>query len=825
MSTWLAPDVLEILAEATPDGIAVVDARHVLVRANEPAQALFSAVSSAYLADPLEHVLDSAELAELIADASESPQTRGMTFARRDGTVYCARVTAVRDAGSAFTLLHFSDATDLLDAQRRLQSLFDGHPQGIIRVSLDGNVLEVNDAILRMGGYSREELIGEPFTPMVSPEDASRSWAAFRRAAAGERVDFDVRASRAGGTPLVAEVTLLPQYAGGRIEGVYALLKDVTQERIVHDRLRMEAERMRDLYALAAAAEYTNRHLESALKTGCRLLGAAAAAIVSTGDPPSVEIRHDALELFGVPDRTLIDAAFACLRADQNVPTGDVDTGRLRSWIGTRIYAGNDLHGTLLFFSAERREVFEELDRETTALIAALVGAAIERRRSRAHLRRLAYYDPLTSLPNRYYFQERLRDAIDLAHAGTAHVAVLVLDVDRFSDTNDTLGHAMGDRMMRLVADRLNAAAGTQTVLARSGGDEFMLMAPDSSSAAAAQLAGTILDALGAPFEVDGYEQFYTASIGVALYPQSGDDVHALMKNAGIALVHRKSLGGNGFTVYDATFDARKQTRLSQEKRLRRAIAQGELVLHYQPIVECRTNRITGFEALVRWQHPEEGLLGPDLFIPVAEASGLILPLGEWVAQAAASQLAAWRERYPWITTAINLSPRQFHQRDLPERFGAALATAGCPASAMQFEITETMTVTEAAWAADAVAALKQLGAAIAIDDFGTGHSSLTYLRRFAVDHLKIDRSFVAGIGSSPQDETLVRAIITLGHALDLTVVAEGVETPEQLQFLQAEACDLLQGFLFSPAVAQEDAERLLLAGGHCAPRWEQPRP
>jgi EAL domain-containing protein (putative c-di-GMP-specific phosphodiesterase class I) len=344
------------------------------------------------------------------------------------------------------------------------------------------------------------------------------------------------------------------------------------------------------------------------------------------------------------------------------------------------------------------------------------------------------------------------------------------------------------------------------------GGDEFIVLLRDVAGRDdVARVAENLLQTIEEPFRIEGYEQFMTTSIGMALSPGDGRDEQSLIKHADIAMYRIKDQGGNGFLFYNPAFEAPLRTRRTQEKHLRKAIELAQFVLHYQPIIDLATDRIVAAEALVRWNHPQRGLVFPDEFIPVAEASGLVSQLGDWVILNAATQVRRWQNVAP-LSLAVNISARQFHDRNLCERLEQLILQAQFDPKLVEIEITESMALADVAQSIETVQKLKSMGAAIAVDDFGTGHSSLSYLRRFEVDHLKIDRSFVAGIGNGSSDETIVKAIIAMGHSLGLTVVAEGVEKAEQFDFLRAHKCDRAQGYLFSRPLDAAGFEGVLRA-------------
>jgi diguanylate cyclase (GGDEF)-like protein len=539
-------------------------------------------------------------------------------------------------------------------------------------------------------------------------------------------------------------------------------------------------------------------------------------AIVDTTGDARVDMRYDALELFAGEDDALLQLARGVLEKRESVVSESRESnGRYGSWIASRLAVAGELQGVLVFFSHTRRDQpFEEIDHDTLALMSALVGTALERRRTRSHLRTLAYYDALTGLPNRLLFQERLRDALVDSRGHATGLAVLFFDLDRFKDINDSLGHAMGDRFLQMVANRLARAVGEAGFVARMGGDEFIVLVRDCQSTEQVKdLADRLLYAIDQPYKLDGYEQFMTTSIGVSIYPNDGRDDQTLIKNADIAMYQAKDRGGNRHLLYNESFEAPLRTRLAQEKELRRAIERQDFILDFQPIIDVGTEQIVSVEALVRWNHPQRGTIFPDAFIPAAESSGLIVQLGEWVIANAARQVAAWNGSLS-VCLAVNISARQFHQPDLCDRLLELLRESGLPPQSVEVEITESMALSDITHAIETVRKLKSIGTRIAVDDFGTGHSSLNYLRRFDVDHIKIDRSFVAGIGNELSDETIVKAIIAMGHSLGLTIVAEGVETRDQYDFLRAHGCDRVQGYYFSRPVDAGRLEQLLQGRG-----------
>ncbi|MDB5863340.1 MAG: response regulator receiver modulated sensor-containing diguanylate [Betaproteobacteria bacterium] len=432
--------------------------------------------------------------------------------------------------------------------------------------------------------------------------------------------------------------------------------------------------------------------------------------------------------------------------------------------------------------------------------IAGVTEDVTERKQAQERLLHLAHYDQLTALPNRVLFHDRLLQAVAQAQRNAWTIAVLSLDIDRFKVVNDTLGHAVGDKLLQQVAQRLRACVRGADTIGRLGGDEFAVIL---SGLGTLQDAGTIarhvLASVAEPYGIDGHEIFATASIGIALYPADSREVDTLMRDADAAMYSAKAAGRNACRFYKAEMNARALEKMEMERRLRHALEREEFFLHYQPKVDLATGEIAGLEALLRWNSPESGIVSPGDFIPLLEETGLIVPVGEWVLRAACAQLAAWKAAgVKAVPVAVNLSSRQFHEQDLCELVGRTLREHDVAPHLLELEITESVAMHNAEASIATLRELKALGVDLAIDDFGTGYSSLSYLKRLPIDTVKIDRSFVTDLASNPDDASIAKAIVDMAHNLHLKVVAEGVETAAQLSFLSSNGCDQIQGYYFS---------------------------
>jgi diguanylate cyclase (GGDEF)-like protein/PAS domain S-box-containing protein len=430
-------------------------------------------------------------------------------------------------------------------------------------------------------------------------------------------------------------------------------------------------------------------------------------------------------------------------------------------------------------------------------------------------LEHMAHYDILTNLPNRSLMYDRLNQAIRVAKRYRNTVGVMLLDVDRFKEVNDTLGHHIGDQLLVQASARLIGCVRETDTVARMGGDEFLAILPEIGSASnAVHVAQKFLEALSTPFKLEEHEVFVSGSVGITMYPNDSQDVHALVKNADTAMYHAKAQGKNNFKFFTEEINTSTVERFKLESRFRRALEKLEFQLNYQPKVDIRSGEVVGMEALLRWYHPDQGHVNPALFIPLAEETGLLSQLSEWALKEACRQNREWQSQgLPPLRVSVNLSARHFHKKDLPDIVGGILEETGLAAQHLMLEITEGTIIEKVEETIQTLKMFKQMGIGVSIDDFGTGYSSLNYLNRFSIDELKIDKSFVSDILNDFDSRKVITAIIALAHNLNLTVVAEGVETREQYEFLKESDCDEIQGYLFSKPLNSEDFRNLIRQG------------
>ena len=507
-----------------------------------------------------------------------------------------------------------------------------------------------------------------------------------------------------------------------------------------------------------------------------------------------------------------------------------LDVARYSAWtLGTVLLALGFWHWLPLVYAIKKAEedlkqANELLEVQVTQRTSELKSAndklrldLEERKRVELSIRHMAHHDALTGLPNRTLFRDRLTHAMAQADRYHQKLAVLFLDLDRFKAINDTLGHNVGDQLLKIAAERLRSCVRDCDTVARLGGDEFTVIVDDIMEVQdAAVVAQKILDTLSQPFNLHGHEVFISVSVGITLYPTDDESADNLLRNADSAMYRAKEYGRNNYQFYVADMNVKARARLMLESSLRRALDRGEFTLYYQPRVDLFSGRVIGAEALLRWRHPEMGLVPPVEFIPILEETGMIIPVGDWVLRQASQQNRIWQDMgLPPIRMAVNLSVRQFIQKDLAESVLRILEQVGLSPEYMELEITEDLLLEHNQTNIITLTKLRNQGIHISIDDFGTGYSSLSYLKRLPIDTLKIDQSFVRDIDTDPDNKAIASAIIAMANSLHLNVLAEGVETDEQLAFLRAQGCNEIQGFSFSHPLPAEEFERLLREGRH----------
>lgn len=463
-------------------------------------------------------------------------------------------------------------------------------------------------------------------------------------------------------------------------------------------------------------------------------------------------------------------------------------------------------------FEERMRDIAESHDDDRFVRSYSTIRAVVEREKAERKIRHMAYHDALTDLPNRLLFHERLNEAFHRSEKTGTILAVLFIDLDRIKVINDTLGHHIGDELLKYWADKLKANKRPQDTVARFGGDEFIVLLTDITSInEVLTFAGFIPQLFSEPFTYGEHDLYVTSSIGISVYPSDGTDADTLIKNADTAMYRAKEKGGNTFQLYRSEMNVRSLERLNMEIDLRRAMERREITVYYQPIVDLGSGGIYGMEALVRWKHPIRGMISPAEFIPLAEETGLIVPIGNWVLKEACRQNGEWiAQGLPPLVVAVNISVNQFQQPGFIQLIKGTLESTGLDPKLLCLEITENVAMKNVNYIVETIDKLRELGVRISIDDFGTGYSSLSYLKRFRVHTLKIDQSFIQELTTDEENAAIVTALIAMSHKMNIKALAEGVETKAQLEFLRRYGCDEIQGYLFSTPLPVSDFEHLI---------------
>ena len=663
------------------------------------------------------------------------------------------------------------------------RSLFENAIEGIYRTTPDGRYLAANPALARIYGYDRPEALIAGLTDIarhlyVNPEDRDR----FKRALThdSEVRNFEAQVFRKDGSVIwIAENARAVRDATGEVACYEGTVQDITARKLAEERLRLAAT-VFDNVGEAIVVISDNNRVQAVNSAFERMTGFAAEGVVGLNFALiAVEMNEPELlaEAWATAAKGGIwQGELWARRADGDVFPASVALTGVAGGDGTvRSYV-------LLAHDVTRRKMDEQ--------------------RIRFH----ASHDALTKLANRHTVMEALAEAIVRAEVGGHRLAALFLDVNRFKDVNDSFGHAAGDELLRQVARRLKGCVRASDIIGRLGGDEFVVSLPNITDPSGAQACvEKILYAFSDPFVIGGRELYASTSIGIAVYPDDADTAEQLLSHADAAMYHCKA-SGRSYSFYDHDMNRQAVERVNMENDLRRAIADRQFRLHYQPKLDARSNKIIGAEALIRWRHPDRGEVSPALFIPVAERAGLVGAIGDWALSEACRQMRAWRDDgLDFGCVSVNLSPAQFHDASLKDKVERALRICELEPSALELEITETMMATEVDRAISILTQLGAMGVRMSIDDFGTGYSSLAYLKLFPVDTLKIDRAFVRELPGNGKDGAIVASVVALATNLGFDVIAEGVETTDQAEFLLDKGVTLMQGYLYSPPV---DANR-----------------
>ncbi len=793
-------------------GIIELNAQGTISYVNEETAALFSydstsELTEAYFRNPVNFYAKEADLLELrrALKSGKGVHARDVEMRRRDGSQIWVQINATEIRGEGGGLLGYSvtltDTSknrqaeyDLRRRQERYRALVQTAGSVIMFLDAEGRILEYNRECEWTFGYSWMEAAGQNFFDfLVVDEDRARVHMAVRRLMSGEIIKDEVFSfkRRDGETRLLQWNARAHFGEDGDVSGVICIGQDVTEKLSVERALRHAEEKFRGIFENSAEGLYQ-----------CLPLGSVLSA-----NPAYVKILG-----YETVDDLLSNSTGGSLNYVNPV-------SRLR--FTGRLLRDGEVHG----FETEMRRADGKIiwveenarlvrdDKGRPVLIDGSITDITDRKRSEARIQFLAHHDGLTGLPNRTLFQERLAAAVERSKREKRDFVLMMFDLDNFKDINDTLGHPIGDLLLQGVGERMRVCLRNEDVVARLGGDEFAVLIHEPGTAEEVTfVAQRLIERISERFMLDGNEVQASTSVGICMYPQDGRDEKDLLRNADLALYCSKAEGRNRYHFFEPRLQVEVQERKAMERDLSHAIENDELELFYQPIIEVGGHRIIGMEALVRWFNPSRGQVSPVEFIPVAERMGIIADIGKWVLKRACEQTKAWRDAgYGELTISVNLSPLELaRHEDLIESVGDILARTKLDPHQLQFEVTEGAVMDNPREAAITLGILRNQGIRIAIDDFGTGYSSLAYLKRFPVDKIKIDRSFIIDIENSDGNAAIVRAVVFLARSFGMAVNVEGIETQTQLEHIASEGVDEVQGFYFSQPINATDMENLL---------------
>lgn len=714
-----------------------------------------------------------------------------------------------------------------MGAQLGLDAIMENAPIGIL-FTRRRLLAQANAQCAAIFGYALEEFIGQPAV-MLYPNEAAYTQLGSEAAstlAAGDLFQTDYEMRRKDGSVVWCRLRGRSVYPKRPNEGTLWTMEDISEERQINQALDGRTRELTAIFESQAIGlaiirnsrvVRCNQRWEELMAGAANAVPGLSARALLASDEENERLRAEAWAEFSSGHVYSTERQYAA-------PDGNPVWLRL---IGTAFDAANPDAGAVWMLEdvTERRQseealrsthdVLEQRVLERTEELEAAVGQLqqeiFERMRAERSIWEIAHHDSLTGLPNRILLQDRLEQTLATAQRNHHQAAVMFLDLDRFKNINDTLGHGVGDELLKCVAQRLTSVVRAVDTVSRIGGDEFVMLLNEISSAGDAVLvAEKVLSVLAPLININGHALRATPSIGISIYPDDADNAVLLMKNADAAMYHAKAAGRNTFRLFSGEMDEQASRFFEMEQRFQKAIDTGQLVLHYQPLVDWRRGAIYGMEALVRWDDPTRGMIMPSEFIPIAEETGLIVPLGEWVLSEALRQNRVWQQAgRPLVPISVNLSPRQFRQKGLVDSVRRILLDTGQPASFLELEITESSLMQDALETTAILDELAALGVRITIDDFGTGYSSLSYLKRFQVHKIKIDQSFVRDVTTDADDAAIVTAVVGLAKSMGLETIAEGVERQDQLNVLLALGCYKFQGNLFSLPLPASAADRI----------------
>jgi len=773
-----------------------------------------------------------------------------MKLRRRDGSILDVLLSLATERASGLTgeryLAVIIDVTQRKKAEEALRAseekfyrAFHFSPDAVsLSLAVDGRFLEINEGFSRILGFSREEVLGRTsFEIGIWPDPGERE-RVMRQLLADDTIsNVEVSMRHKSGETVTALISAGILILDGKTT-LLLVARDISDRKKAMQEINNRNRELETLYQISSIAlavgsreaPFQEIAEEICLATGFPAVGIEAwddtrqimSLKAATGVPAWRKGRFLESPLGQTPSERVIRSGHpVVLRAedpDASLSADFYGLSGLRTYVGVPLIIGRRILGALSLGHTDDVRPDKPWLQWVTSL-ANTLASTLERGRADEQIEYMAYHDSLTGLPNRPLFRDRLELAIVHARRGRKLLGVLFLDLDRFKVVNDSLGHGIGDLMLKGVAQRLARSVREGDTVARLGGDEFIILLSELTHAEdVGQVAGKLRDNMRQPIQVAGQEIFTSASIGACVYPGDGEDVDTLLKHADAAMYRAKSLGGNGYQLYKPTMNRRAVTRLGLEADLHRAVENREFLVYYQPEIDLKAEEIVGMEALVRWRHPQRGILLPATFIPVAEETGLIVPIGLMVLRDACEMIRHCQDAgYRRLRVAVNLSLRQFQHPQMVRQIEQVLQETGCDPAWLDLEITESVAMETVRRRAPILRDLKQLGLHMSLDDFGQGYSSLNHLKRLPISTVKIDRAFVRRTTRDPRDAAIARAIITMAHSLSLRVVAEGVENCAQRDFFRREDCDSMQGFFYSRPIPAKRFHKLLRRSGEMA--------
>ncbi|SNB44900.1 EAL domain-containing protein [Geobacter sp. DSM 9736] len=787
----------DTVLENMVDGVVVFDTTGVIESVNAAFLAIFQCRADEMIGRKMDSFVHLQENAARLDDAASDTE-RQMIWTRADGSTVEVdiSVSTFSSEGMVRTVAIVRDITErnrerrhLHETNQQLHALVQASPLAIVALDASGMVTTWNRAAEHIFGWSSEEVIGAPF-PACDEEMRIEHGRVREQVMTGRPfTNLELQRLRKDGRVIDVSVSAAPLFdTSGGITGIMSIIADITSRKRSETDLR--------LFKRAIKATDNGITIVDVSTQERRIIYVNPAVPKITG--------YQADEVVGK------DLGFLCAGERDGATFARIEAALKENGEGRFLFRNRRKDGSFFWNELFLGPVRDEKGRVGHYI--AVMNDVSERKRFEEQLVYLANHDALTGLPNRNLFMDRLGQVLAYNARTDRQACVMFLDLDHFKVINDTLGHPCGDKLLQTVARLISGCLRTGDTVARLGGDEFTVILPNiAGSHEIVAVAEKILEIIAHPVELDGTELFVTASIGITLFPADGSTVDLLLKNADTAMYHAKEQGRNNYQFFSEEMNRLVFERMFMETNLRRALDRQELLLHYQPQLDLSTGEVIGMEALVRWQHPELGLIPPVRFIPLAEECGLITQLGEWVLRTACRQNRQWQEEgLSPLKVAVNISARQFRQHNLVDLVARVLEETGLEPGFLELELTESIIMKDLEQTVRTLRDLEAMGISLAIDDFGTGYSSLSYLQRFPINTLKIDQSFIRDLSTNPDDNAIVQTIIVMAHQLGMKVTAEGVETEEQLAFLCNHSCEKMQGYYFSKPLPA-DAFALLL--------------